>query len=345
MITIRISLAIVLLAGVICTPILVAQKPGHPPVAAPPKEPHLPAMSPEARHTILAEAGLATIDGCRRITEDGEDVFEVDITRNGLERSFTVALDGTLRSRQVFIGELALPVQRAVTALQNNGKMLGIYWCDEDGDPVYEVEVLNGERKRLYSIGLDGVFQATQMYANELPEAVQKTLEDQTTKTKARVLHISRSEVDAGQVFDVLLLNNGKRRVVSFGIDGSLQAAQVALPEVPTPVQKTITATAGLAKISYIGRCEEDGDVTFSVITLDNAVKKEFVVGLDGALLATVVPFADVPEVVQKTLRDKAGSGRILRVQKLADGSGFEADLFVSDKKTTVSVTPDGKVR
>ncbi len=134
----------------------------HQPNALPP-EPKLPQMTPDARHTILAEAGLATIDGCRRVTEDGEEVFEVDITRNGTERSFTVALDGTLRSRQVFLGELTLPVQRAVTALQRNGKVNGIYWCDEDGDLVYEVEVINGEDKRFYTVGLDGAFVATQV--------------------------------------------------------------------------------------------------------------------------------------------------------------------------------------
>lgn len=338
-----ISWTLVLLMGVAFVPATFAQGLGRQRAAATPKEPHLPPMSPEAHHTILAEAGVATIDDCRRITEDGEDMFEVDITRNGIERSFTVALDGTLRSRQMFIGELTLPVQRAVNALQSNGKVQGIYWCDEDGDHVYEVEVLNGEDKRFYTIGPDGIFQATQMRMAELPEPAQKTLRAQAAK--ARVVYISRSEMDAGQVFDVLLARDGKRSVVSIGADGSVQAVQVAFSEVPQPVQKTITATAGSAKVIYIGRCEEDGDVTFSVITTDNAVKKEFIVGLDGALLATVIPFAEAPEVVQKALRDKAGSGRILHVQKLADGSGFEADIFAGGKKTTVSVTLDGKLR
>jgi len=340
-----ISLIFVLMVGVAFAPATLAQGLGRQRVAPAPKEPHLPQMSPEARQAILTEAGIATIDDCRRVTEDGEDVFEVDITRNGIERSFTVALDGTLRSRQVFIGELALPVQRAVNALQNNGQVKGIYLCDEDGDRVYEVEVLNGEYKRFYTIGLDGVFQATQMRMTELPEPVQKTIGDQAAKAKARMLYISRSEVDAGQVFDVLLANDGKRRVVSVGADGSVQAVQVALTETPQPVQKTIATTAGPAKVVYVGRADEDGDVTFSVVTTDNAVRKEFVVGLDGALLATVIPLAEAPEIVQKALRDKAGAGRILHVQKLTDGSGFEADLFTGGKKTTVSVALDGKLR
>lgn len=336
-----ISLVLVVLMGVSFAPVTFAQAIGRHAVP-PPKEPHLPAMPPEAHHAILAEAGLATIDDCRRVTEDGEDVFEVDITRNGTDRSFTVALDGTVRSRQMFIGELTLPVQRAVNALQNNGKVQSIYWCDEEGDRVYEVEVLNGEDKRFYTIGLDGVFQATQMHMAELSEAVQKTIHEQAAK--AHVIYVSRSEVDAGQVFDVLLGNNGKRHVISVGADGSLQAVQVALTDTPQPVQKTITATAGFAKITYIGRCEEDGDVTYSVVTTDNAVKKEFVVGLDGVLLATTIPLADAPEIVQKAIRDKAGTGRILHVQKLADGSGFEADVFIGGKKTTVSVALDGKL-
>ena len=338
-----ISLILVLLAGVVFAPATFAQGFGRQRVAPAPKEPHLPQMSPEARHTILAEAGLATIDDCRRVTEDGEEVFEVDITRNGIDRSFTVALDGTLRSRQVFPGDLTPPVQRAVNALQNNGQVKGIYLCDEDGDRVYEVEVLNGEDKRFYTIGLDGVFQATQMRMTELPEPAQKAIREQSAK--ARVLYISRSEVDAGQIFDVLLVSDGKRHVVSVGADGSVQAVQVALIETPQPVQKTIAATAGSAKVIYVGRSDDDGDVTFSVVTTDNAVRKEFVVGLDGTLLATIIPLAEAPEIVQKALRDKAGAGRILHVQKLTDGSGFEADLFSGGKKTTVSVALDGKLR
>ncbi|MCX6899651.1 MAG: hypothetical protein NT105_13250 [Verrucomicrobia bacterium] len=335
-----------ILALALCTvfaPAGFAQRLGRQQVAALPKEPKLPQMSPEARHAILAEAGLAKIDGCRRITEDGEEVFEVDITRNGIERSFTVALDGTLRSRQVFIGELKLPVQYAVTALQRVGKVNSIHWCDEDGDHVYEVEVLSGEDKRFYTVGLDGTFQAIQVHMNEVPEPVQKTIREQVGK--ARILDISRSELDAGQVFDVLLFKDRKRRVVSVGIDGSVQAVQVAPAELPQPVQKTITATAGPAKVIYAGRCEEDGDVTFSVVTVDNGVKKEFLVGLSGELLATTIPFAEAPEVVQKALREKVGVGRVLHVQKLADGSGYDADLFTGGKKITVSVALDGKLR
>lgn len=341
----RICITIIMTLA-LCTmfaPTSSAQRRGRQPVAALPKEPKLPQMSPEARHTVLAEAGLATIDACHRITEDGEEVFEVDITRNGIERSFSVALDGTLRSRQVFIGELTLPVQRAVTALQRVGKVNSIHWCDEDGDHVYEVEVLNGEDKRFYAVGLDGAFQAVQVHMNEVPEPVQKTIREQAGK--ARILDISRSEVDTGQVYDVLLLKDRKRWAVSIGIDGSIQAVQVMPNELPQPVQKTITATAGPAKVIYVGRCEEDGDVTFSVVTVDNGVKKEFLVGLGGELLATTVLFADVPEVVQKALREKAGAGCVLHVQKLTDGSGYDADLFTGGKKIAVSVTLDGKLR
>lgn len=310
---------------------------------AQPQQPRLPQMTAEARHAILSEAGLATIDECRRITEDGEEVFEVDITRNGIERSFTVALDGTLRSRQVFIGDLTLPVQRAVAALQRIGKVNSIHWCDEDGDHVYEIEVINGEDKRFYTVGLDGTFQATQVRMNEVPEPVQKAIREQAGK--ARVLYIGRSELDAGQVYDALLLKDGKRRVVSIGVDGSIQAVQVGLNELPQPVQKTITATAGLAKVIYVGRSEEDGDVTFSVITVDNALKKEFVVGLNGELLATVIPVTEAPDIVQRTLREKAGAGRVLHVQRLIDGSGYDAEVFTGGKKTTISIAPDGKVR
>jgi hypothetical protein len=303
----------------------------------------LPQMPKEARHAILAEAGLARIDSCRHAVENGEEVFKVDITRNGIKRSFTVTPDGTLRSRQVFIGELTLPVQRAVAALQRVGQVHGIHWRDEDGDRAYGVEVARGEDTRLYTVGLDGTFQSTQVRLNETPEAVQKAIREQAGK--GRVFHISRSELDAGQTYEALLRKSGKRCGISIGVDGSVLAVQVSPNELPPPVQKTITATAGPATITYAGRSNENGHITFTIITTDNAVRRELVISQNGDLIATVVPLAEAPAIVQKTLREKPGAGRVLRLRKLADGSGYEAVSFDGGRRAAVFVTPDGRMR
>lgn len=302
----------------------------------------LPPMLPVIRQAILAEAAGATIDDCQRTTEDGEFVFEVEITRNGVERSFSVALDGSIRSRQHLLAELPVPVQQTIAALKEHGEPGQLFWCDEGGDLVYEVELGSGAEKRFYTIAPDGTHLATQRQFAELPQVAQKIIREQAGADL--IASVSRDETEAGVVFDAVLVREGRRRVVSVNAAGVVVANQILSVQTPIAVQAQLPKLLGGAKMIYLGECTEDGTTVYAVIAMRGAQREEFVVDAEGKLIARVVPPASLPEPAQKYLRAQAAGARIARVEKLADET-FSADLDRNGKKQVITFTAAGTAR
>ena len=299
----------------------------------------LPPMLPIVRSAILAEAAGATIDECQRSIEEGEFVYEVEITRGGLERSFSVGLDGGLRSRQYFLSELPAAVQQTIAALKTRGDLGNIYWCNEAGDLVYEVEIGGGADKRFCTVAPDGTHLATQRQLAELPEAAQKTIREQAGADI--ISSVSRDETEVGEVFDAVLLRDGRRRIVSVNAAGAVTATQVLSVQTPIAVQALLPRLLGEAKMIYLGECTEEGATVYAVIAMRGVQREEFVLDAEGKLLARVVALAALPEPAQKYLREQAGQARIARIEKLADGS-FSADLDRNGRKQVVTFTAAG---
>ena len=299
-------------------------------------------LPPAVRKTADTEAGRGRIVDAERTMEDGETVYDVTIRGLIFEHNVTIALDGTLLSRQVFTWKLPAAVKRTITSLERHGQVGDIYLTFEDGDASYAVEIQQVAGKRFFTVSLDGTHEATQMHMNEIPAAVQKAILAQAAG--GNVFNIDRSEVDGGKIFNVLMIQGGKRRTVSIDTEGAVVGTQVYLPEIPPQCQMGITKQAGGAKIAYIERSIEEGQLEFDVTTIHNGTKREFVVGKDGKLLSTVVPLSEVPEVVKSAIREKTTGGRITRVDKLADEPSYEVEVERDGKKRTVSVSADGKV-
>ncbi len=299
-------------------------------------------LPPAVRKTAEEEAGRGKIVETERTMEDGEAVYDVTIRGLIFEHTVTIAPDGTLLSRQVFTWKLPAAVKRTVTSLERHGQIGDIYLTFEDGDASYAVEIQQVAGKRFFTVALDGTHEATQMHMNEIPAAVQKAILAQAAG--GNVFNIDRSEVDGGKIFNVLMIQGGKRRTVSIDTDGAVVGTQVYLPEIPAQCQMGITKQAAGAKIIYIERSIEEGQLQFDVTTIHNGTKREFTVGKDGKLLSTVVPLSEVPESVKTAIREKTTGGRITRVDKLADEPSYEVEVERDGKKRTVSVSADGKL-
>lgn len=301
-------------------------------------------LPPVVRKTAEAETGRGRIVDAERTMEDGEAVYDVTIRYGPLfERNITIALDGTLLSRQVFPVMLPAAVRSTVATFERFGQIGDIYLSFEDGDTNYAVEVHQGKSKRFFTVALDGTHEATQVHMEEIPETVQRAIRAQAAG--GNVFHIDRSEVDGGRVFNALMIKDGKRRTISIDADGAVVGLQVFLAEIPAQCQMGVTKQAAGAKIAYIERSVEEGQLVFDVTTVNSSGRKrEFIVGNDGKLLSTVVPLAEVPAVVKNAIRDNTMGGRIVRVEKPAGETGYDVEVERNGKKRTISVSADGKL-
>ena len=62
--------------------------------------------------TILAQVGDGKLGDIDKVIEDGETRYDVELTKAGVERSFSIATDGRLISWQMFMRELPEAVRK-----------------------------------------------------------------------------------------------------------------------------------------------------------------------------------------------------------------------------------------
>jgi len=117
---------------------------------------------PAVNAAILQEAGTGTIkEVAKSFDEDGID-YDVTINRDGLNRDFTVAENGQLERRQVFLWELAPPPQNTIQRITGYGTMT-ILRIDEGlekkkGAFPFDVESLANGKRYDFSVGRKGQF-------------------------------------------------------------------------------------------------------------------------------------------------------------------------------------------
>jgi uncharacterized membrane protein YkoI len=81
---------------------------------------------PAVKATITKEIGGGSVQEISKSAEADGVFYEVTVNLNGVDRDFTVAENGKLISRQVFLTEIPLPVQQTIGKITANGRVLRI---------------------------------------------------------------------------------------------------------------------------------------------------------------------------------------------------------------------------
>ncbi len=106
----------------------------------------------------------------------------------------------------------------------------------------------------------------------------------------------------------------------------------VPFSTLPQAVQRTIQKQVGNAVPAEAERVEEDGDVTFDVEITVGGRERDITVAEDGSLLSIEVSFAETPVAVQKAVRAQVGTGALVSVDKIFDGSDTSYDVVMTTK-------------
>jgi len=179
-------------------------------------------LSRPVQKAIRGHVGKGVLGDISKITEDGAVSYEVEMTKQGKTRSFTLAEDGKLLEMQSFTDEAPSIVQKAIEKELRGGRCGEIHKAIEDGEVSYDVEIIANGKVRLLTFDPGGVlvYQAEPVQVHDTPEAVQQTLKSQLQN--AKLSSIEKTIEDGELTYAVELIKAGKRQSLSIRSDGQI---------------------------------------------------------------------------------------------------------------------------
>ena len=136
-------------------------------------------VPPPVQRTIKAQVGAGTIENVEKSFNEDEISYDVDMkSKDGVERSFSVTLDGKLQAMQLFLNETPAAVKKTIESSLGAAKVEDIFHIFEAGETSYYVEVRRDGKLRDFSVAENGKLQSVQVFLSETPPEVQATIKE-----------------------------------------------------------------------------------------------------------------------------------------------------------------------
>jgi uncharacterized membrane protein YkoI len=298
----------------------------------------------------MAGGSLESVD---QVQEQGRLTYEVEYkNKEGRERDFTLAENGTLLSLEIALADAPAPVQKALIGKIGTGTLDSIEKnLDPDGT-TFDISLLTKEGKdNDFTLDGDGKVISQTVELTETPDAVQHAIKAQTGSNTIEDIEKIFDEDGTTITYQVALtMKDGSVR--SFTVDGSngqLESLEISLPEAPLEVQKTIASEVGPNQLESIDKLFDPDAITYETTYYTKAgAESHFTVSPDGKLVSREVALTDTPAPVQQTIKQQLGNGKVLRIDlSLAEkDSGvlpFEVQGEKNGKPFDFSVGPKGR--
>jgi uncharacterized membrane protein YkoI len=133
-----------------------------------------------------------------------------------------------------------------------------------------------------------------------------------------------------------------------FATGASAQEKKIKKSDLPAAVQKTADEQSKGATVKGYNSEVEDGKVQYEVEMTVNGHSKDVSISPEGAVLEVEeeVALNSLPAEVRGALQNKAGAGKIAKVESLTKQGklvAYEAQVSTNGKKSEIQVGPDGK--
>ncbi len=172
--------------------------------------------------TIQAQAGGWGLESIDKNLDDPEISYDVEVSKNGQEKSFMVDEDGTLLSAEMTMGEAPAAVQKTIQLQMSDGKLKSIDEMFDDDGVTYDVEVTaKGGRERAFTVAPDGRLLSEEVALDKTSPAVRKTIKEEIGDGK--ILRIDKALVEKQRgvlPYEVQGRKNGKPFDFSVGPRG-----------------------------------------------------------------------------------------------------------------------------
>jgi uncharacterized membrane protein YkoI len=116
-------------------------------------------LPPAVEKTVTAQSAGATIRGFSSEVENGQTLYEVELTVNGHSKDISMAADGSIVEveEQVALDSLSAEVKAGLQAKAGKGKILKVESITKKNKLVaYEAKVDTGGKKSEVQVGPDG---------------------------------------------------------------------------------------------------------------------------------------------------------------------------------------------
>ena len=158
-------------------------------------------LSMVIQKTIQTQIGQGKLDSIEKFVEDGEAIYDVEMTKEGKVRDFSVSENGELLTIEVFLAEAPAAVQKTIETKIGKGHLEDIYKATEDGGTSYDVEMTREGKTRSFTVSEKGEITDEQVFINELPPVVRKAVQKQSGG--GSVGEITKSKDEGEDVYDV----------------------------------------------------------------------------------------------------------------------------------------------
>jgi hypothetical protein len=177
---------------------------------------------PAVQKTISAEASGWLLEGIDQNMDDTEASMDIEVSKDGRDKYFTVAGDGDVLSAQVTLDETPPPVQAAIRAQLPGGTLRSI---DENFDPggnTFDVVALtNAGARKSFTVAPNGSLLSQEVPLQDVPPGARQAI--QTQIGNGRILRIDQSSTgkkQKGLSYEVEARKDGKSFDFSVGPEG-----------------------------------------------------------------------------------------------------------------------------
>ena len=248
----------------------------------------LSATPAAVQKTIQAHIGDGTMGEIDKSPSDEEIIYDVSLTaKDGSDRDFSVAQDGTLLNVEVSLAEIPADAQKTVRAELAGGTLESIDKNLADSEISYDVEGTNQDGiEKDFTVADDGAILSMELPLEKTPDAVQKTISSQLKGST--ITDIEENFDEDGTNFDInVTALDGNATSFNVQAGGTLASVRVPLADVPPAARRTIKAHIGDGTVLRVDRSyvKEKGVNPFDIEGRKDGKPFDFSVGPRGRFL------------------------------------------------------------
>jgi len=244
------------------------------------------------------------------------------------------------------IHQLPPAVQKTAKEELGDSKLVQIEQDEEDGETIYTITRKVKDQDRYFTVTADGTLTAVEVTLDETPPPVQNTIKGQVRDGALDNIEKTFEGNDINYEVD-MTTKSGADRSFTIALDGKLTSLQVTLDEIPAPARKTINEHVGNGKLIDIFRLTEGNETSYDAEVEHDGKLRDIIVSPSGKLESMQVSLTGIPPEAQKTIKEKIGNGKIIRIDQSftprRNVLPFEVEGRKDGKPFNFSVGPKGR--